>query len=359
MKFVIINDTHAGVSNSSDAHLDAAEEFYSTVLFPYMLEHDLKHIVHLGDFFDNRRVINAKCLKHIERVFLDKLVEYDITMDIILGNHDVYYKSTNKVSATESILMRHPNVDVIREPIIRDYDGLNIALLPWINQENHDDSIKFISESSSKARILFGHLELGGFSMMKNGMKSSTEHGMSIGLFEKYETVLTGHFHTKSTMNNITYVGTQLEFTWSDCNDPKAFHVFDTAQPDNLLAVPNPNKLFIKLHYDDTDKTDASEFPELKQQLKNKFVKVIVEHKENPVLFDTYINQIDNQDPHDLKIHEVFDEYNGESVGDLHLETEDTLTILNKYVDAVDTPLDKSKIMKKLTALYSEALNKS
>ena len=54
MKLAILNDTHAGIRNSSDIFIDNAEKFYSDVFFPHCVEHNIRHIVHLGDYYDNR-----------------------------------------------------------------------------------------------------------------------------------------------------------------------------------------------------------------------------------------------------------------------------------------------------------------
>ena len=40
--------------------------------------------------------------------------------------------------------------------------------------------------------------------------------------------VLSGHFHQKSEFANIRYLGSQMQFTWSDYGDNKYFHIFDT-----------------------------------------------------------------------------------------------------------------------------------
>ena len=47
MKFAVLNDTHAGVRNDSVHFMSM--KFYEEV-FPYLLENDIKHIVHLGDY---------------------------------------------------------------------------------------------------------------------------------------------------------------------------------------------------------------------------------------------------------------------------------------------------------------------
>ena len=74
-----------------------------------------------------------------------------------------------------------------------DFDGLSVAFLPWINKENYDESMKFIETVSSP--ILVGHLELNGYQVMR-GMKFSG--GLDAKIFQRFEQVLSGHFHTKS-----------------------------------------------------------------------------------------------------------------------------------------------------------------
>ena len=95
MDVAILNDTHAGVRNSSDIFIEYQARFYEEVFFPYLLENNIKNILHLGDYFEHRKYVNFKALNQNRRVFLDKLREYNIHMDIIPGNHDVYYKNTN------------------------------------------------------------------------------------------------------------------------------------------------------------------------------------------------------------------------------------------------------------------------
>ena len=63
--------------------------------------------------------------------------------------------------------------------------------------------------------------------------------GMSPKPFERFEMVLTGHFHAKSQKGNIHYLGAQMEFYWNDCGDKKYFHVFDTNTRE-LEQVVNP-----------------------------------------------------------------------------------------------------------------------
>ena len=54
---------------------------------------------------------------------------------------------------------------------------------------------------------------------------------------------------------------------------------------------------------------------------------------------------------------ENFEEFLGESVEDEKVSLEDTTELLDTYVEAVDTDLDKERIKVRLRELYTEAQN--
>ena len=87
MKFAVLNDTHGGVRNDS-IHFTSIGSL-RRIFFPYLLENDIKHIVHLGDYFDKRTGINFLSLQRNKEHFIDHLIEHGITMDLTVGNHDL------------------------------------------------------------------------------------------------------------------------------------------------------------------------------------------------------------------------------------------------------------------------------
>ena len=99
MKIAILNDTHAGVRGDMVEMAKYQGRFYEEVFFTYLDEHNIKHIIHLGDYFDRRKYVNFANSKNQYRTFYTLLLERGITMDLIIGNHDVYYKNTNDVNA--------------------------------------------------------------------------------------------------------------------------------------------------------------------------------------------------------------------------------------------------------------------
>lgn len=348
MLLAVLNDTHAGCRNSHDVFLNYHGKFYSDVFFPYCEKNGIKQILHLGDFYDHRKFINFKALNHNRKTFLEPMRDLGMSMDIIPGNHDVVYKNTNDLCSLKELLGYFvENVNIVMSPKVLNYDGCNIALLPWINSENYSESMKFIE--SCDASILAAHLELSGFDYMQ-GMPAT--HGMDPTLFSRFENVWSGHYHTKSEKGNIHYLGTQYEMSWSDADDPKFFHVFDT-ETRILTPIANPNTIYSKLYYDDS-KVNYSKYDV--KTLKNKFVKIIVSNKSDLAGFDNFIDQIQKQEVFEIKVAENYEEFQGENIDDNDVEVvSDTSILLDTYVDAVQTALDKDVIKSKLRELYIEA----
>ncbi len=349
MKVAILNDTHCGVRNSSDIFLNYQERFYNEIFFPYLKQHNITQILHLGDYYEHRKFVNFKALNANRKHFLEPMRDAGITMDIIPGNHDVYFKNTNELCSLKELLGYFTtNVNICMKPTVLDYDGLGVAVIPWINNANYKEYTEWAQKCG--AAILGAHLELKGFDMMA-GMPNP--HGMSADVFSRFEMVLSGHFHTKSHQGNVHYLGAQMEFTWADVDDPKYFHILDT-ETREIEAVRNPITMFKKIVYDDTktdyDKVDVSQY-------EKQFIKLIVINKNDLYMFDKFVDRLQNIETYELKIAESFEEYLGESVEDEKISLEDTTELLDSYVDAVDTDLDKEHIKVELRKLYTEAQN--
>lgn len=325
MKVALLNDTHAGARGSSDIFIEYQRRFYREVFFPYLKENEIKNIWHLGDFFDNRKAIDFKALHANRKMFLEPLVANGMHMTIIPGNHDTVFKNTLQICSLKELLgFFTENVTILMEPTELSYGASSFLWVPWINSENHSAVHQRVS--SSKADVLLGHLELGGFDMNK-GIKS---HHSGAGeksiqaLLPKFKKVLTGHFHTKSTRDNIHYLGAQMQFTWADCDDPKFFHVLDTETLE-LTPVRNPIEMFAKIRYRD----GMTEPP---VHCGGKYVRVIIEEKKNAYQFDRFIEKIENQEPIDIKTTDAA------NYGDFTSEGEDSIISSNELKMIAETP---------------------
>ncbi len=256
----------------------------------------------------------------------------------------------NELNSPE-FLLKSDNINVYTDPITKNYDGLDIALLPWINSENEEEVEEFLQLTT--APFVMSHLEVNG------GMMSPGHYhggGTPQSWFERFEQVFSGHFHHKSQLGNIRYFGSQMEFTWNDFGDDKYFHVFDT-ETREIEMIKNPLKMFHKVFYDDTNETLMTIKKKDFSQLKNTFVKVIVTNKNEPYWFDVFVEELIKAQPADLKVVEDHSNLDVLNEDELVGEAEDTLTILTKHIESLNIDGDKTKLDSLMRSLYTESLD--
>jgi len=351
MKIVILGDTHFGMRGDSLEFHQHYKKFYDNVFFPYLLENDIKVVYQLGDLFDRRKFINFNSLYLARQYFFNKLHDYDIQFHTLLGNHDVTYKNTLEVNSSQLVLNEYENITIYDAPAKVTIDGVDIDIIPWICTDNEVQIAEFMKNSTSE--IVFGHFEIAGFEMDRGNV---CHEGIDKSMLKRYDVVLSGHFHHKSTDGQITYVGTPGEMTWADYNDPRGFHTFDTATRE-LSFIENPYKMFFKLTYDDS--TQDFEFWKAYdfEQYKSAYVKVVVLNKQNPYLFDNVIDNLYKATPADISIVEDFTEVITEEDAELVDQAEDTMTILGKYIDGLQVNVEPDRLKTVMRELYVEALN--
>ena len=95
MKVAIITDQHFGARNDSIAFLDFFEKFYDNTFFPALDANNIDTVLVLGDTFDRRKYVNFYALDRAKKMFFDKLEERGITVYMMAGNHDTYFKINN------------------------------------------------------------------------------------------------------------------------------------------------------------------------------------------------------------------------------------------------------------------------
>jgi len=340
MKIAIITDTHYGARKGSKHLHDYFELFYKNIFFPVLEENKIDTIVHMGDVFDSRKSIDYQSLEWSKRVVFEPLKNYKV--HAITGNHDCYFKDTNQVNSPELLLKDYPNIKTYSSPKTVKVGGLSILMLPWINSENYEETSYLIKQTTAK--VVMGHLELNGFRATRGHMM---EDGMSIDLFDKFEKVYSGHFHTRSNNGKIFYLGNPYEMFWNDVNDPRGFTIFDTETLEHI-SIDNPYKLFYNIYYEDTNYKlfNTTEY-------EDKIVKVIVRKKTKPKDFEKFIDKLYSIGVHDLKIVENFDIQENEDF-DID-EEENTLSILNRYIDESEFDLDKNIIKGIFQDLYRQS----
>ena len=342
MKIAIITDQHFGARKNSKLFHDYFLRFYNDVFFPTLEQEGITTIVDMGDTFDTRKGIDFSALSWAKNNYYDKLKDY--TIHTIVGNHTAYYKNTNEVNAVDLLLREYDNVKIYSEPTEIKIDNLNILFVPWINPENEEQTFKCLKKT--KCNVVMGHLELNGFHATQGHIQ---EHGTPVGAFERFDRVYSGHYHIRSNKENIYYLGNPYEMFWNDCGDTRGFHILDTETLEHT-PVDNPYSIFRKIFYEDTpyQTFDTREY-------ENKIVKLIVRQKTDNKKFEKFVDKMYNSNVAELKVVENF-EFNGwYCKDDEAFESEDTMSILNRYIEEADITLDKSLVQKMLQEVYQEA----
>jgi DNA repair exonuclease SbcCD nuclease subunit len=340
MKVAIITDTHYGARKGSKLFQDYFELFYKNVFFPTLEQYGITTVIHMGDAFDSRKSIDYQSFEWAKKVVFEPLSKYNVHM--ITGNHDCYYKNTNNVNSPNLLLQSYPNVKTYSSPTEIKVGDLNVLLIPWICMENEEQSLKAIKNTKSK--IAMGHLELQGFNVNRSVVM---EHGLEANIFKNFTKVFSGHYHTRSDNGTVFYLGNPYEMFWNDVNDPRGFTIFDTETLEHT-PIDNPHRLFYNIYYEDTpyQMFDASEY-------ENKIVKVIVRKKSDTKQFEKFIDKLYSVNVSELKIVENFQIQESEDFE--AFDSEDTMSILNRYIEEAEVTLDKTIVQKLLQEVYQEA----
>ncbi len=343
MKIALITDQHLDGRKGSLAFWTYFQKFYDDVFFPTLEKEGITTIIDLGDTFDNRKSMDYNVCNRVTTNYFDRLKNYKVHM--LLGNHCVYYKNTNKINSPELLLKQYDNITIYSEPKHLKLGSKKFLMLPWINKENQDKVFKLLK--TSEADVCCGHLELSGFEM-NAGMVM--DHGMDHKLFHRFKRVWSGHYHHQSKKGNVQYLGNPYQMFWNDYKDARGFHIYDT-ESDRLKFVANPYEIFDKIFYDDTrvdyNKQDVSCY-------KDKYIKIIVEQKTDYHMFETLVDRLYNVGVHDVKIAETLleDDLND---SDADVEVKDTMTLLSEYIDEVEMSVNKNDLKNLMKSLYIES----
>ncbi len=344
----IISDTHWGVRNDSIIFMDMTKKFLDDVFFPEIEKRGIRTIIHAGDLVDRRKYINIQTASRLRIDFLEQIEARNLELILIPGNHDVFFKNTNKINSIQELCDSNKVRYYLNAEEI-EVNGTSIMMVPWINAENRQHTYEAIEKSI--AQICIGHLELQGFEMFRGSVCS---HGDDRKLFDRFDTVLSGHFHHKSSDGTVTYVGSHGQFTWSDYDDPRGFHIMNL-KTKNLTFIENPYRMFSKVWYDDSNKNLDELLTHDFNTNRSTYVKLIVTNKNNPYWFDKFCYEIEKIGVIDLQIVDDHLNLNLENQEEIINEAESTIDIFKKSINQANFQ-NKPKLENFIVDLYNQAL---
>lgn len=129
---------------------------------------------------------------------------------------------------------------------------------------------------------------------------------------------------------------------------------FDTSTLE-FEYIDNPNTVHVKFYYDDKNKgADYYKGFDL-DGVGDCFVKVVVVNKTDLYQFDQFLNRLYNIKLADLKIIEEFDDLEANQVSDEKIDLEDTMSLMDSYIDSIEIDGSKDKLKSLMKGLYLEA----
>jgi DNA repair exonuclease SbcCD nuclease subunit len=342
----IINDTHFGARNDSPIFLEHFMEFWEQTFFPTLEERGIKRIIHLGDFMDRRKYVNFHTLHQVRTRFLEPLKKMNIEMDVTLGNHDVFFKNTNRLNSVVELFSSYPNIRIHESPEVLDLDGIKVGLVPWITKENAQQCLDFIR--SAPVRVLMGHFEINGYEVLRG---VEYKEGMEPSLLRSYEAVYSGHFHCRHSKENIHYLGTQYQMTFTDLDERKGFHILHT-DTGEMEFVKNPHQIFHEIVYDDAN----HDYNILNcKPYRNTFVRIQIKNKMKPIMFDNLLDRLNDAPVHSITLVDQSekDVNKDQQVVDV---SKDTLTLICEEIDTMEGVGDPVRLKTLVREIYTESL---
>ncbi len=343
---IFLGDTHFALRNSNVEHHEYMALFFAD-FFNFIDKTKIKNIVQTGDLFDVRKSINVWAINQFRTMFLDEITKRNIKLYVLVGNHDIYYRESIKINTIREMLTDYQALNpdiltIIDEPTNINIAGEKFLICPWVCKENEviiDEMIK-----STDAKYCIGHFEFNGFEMQKGQtIKTKWDHKQ----YDKFDMVISGHYHHKSKKDNVIYVGTPYQITWSDYNDDKGFWVFDSGK---MYFCKNKHTIFNRIEY-------SEDFVPESESIKNKYVQVIVRSRPDKKKFNSFLDSLHLMSPHEVKVREVFsEEFSSET---MHHDVKNTESIIKEFIECSVIELDKQKMIEIMNQLYKEVISES
>jgi DNA repair exonuclease SbcCD nuclease subunit len=305
----------------------------------YCKDSEIEKIFVLGDLFDNRHAVNVLTINRVIDFF--KRHEGDVIWYIILGNHDLYYKSSTEVSSLV-VLDRIKYVNIIDKPTLIG----DTLLLPWVT-----DYEQFRNEVEGKmdCERMFGHLDVIGAKMDIFNNRAEQGFGKE-ELFKHWKHIYTGHYHIHSETTQgdckLTYLGSPYQLNRSEIED-KGFYILDTDIED-LKLVRNQHCIEYK-------KIKYPEFPENPEDfIKNNIVDVEISWEDSKYMnkVNEYLEKIESYEPA-YPVNPIYQRRQNETpIEKIDVSKITLLSLAKKYIDDSSDIADKSKVFNSFKEIY-------
>jgi len=284
-RVALITDLHFGVFQNNKVFFEYQMQYFEQVFFKYLIEHEIEKVIILGDVNDNRTTVNNFIASEIEKRFIGFFKRNNIYVDIIIGNHDKFYKDVNTHTSLDSYESDY--IHIVKEPEKIVCNGKNLLYHP-----HGTKSEDFIKEKG----IFFGHASFIGGNM---GCGHTCDKGFEMSTVKKYERSYIGHFHTPNGM----YIGAPYQQSFKSYDEHnRGFIVTDFHDYEERI-INNFSPKFIKVTYDSSEenfiniaglknKFEINDYDVALKLIGNNYVQLIIKNISDLIAFETFEQKI-------------------------------------------------------------------
>lgn len=317
-KYLIVSDIHLGYKKDSEIYHNVSLNLFKSIS-DYCSFNNIKNILILGDFFHNRVYTNLKTM-YVAFEIAEILNNFNTY--ILTGNHDLYFKNSFFPHSLQIFKEGFNNIKIIdKEPCILE----DISLVPWL----------FTSYNEINTKYLFGHFEINGFPMSE---ENECYGGISSKIFNKFEKVVSGHFHIPSQKGNIVYVGSPYQMDFGDYNSKRGFYEFEDGELKFIEFNEYPK---FKIFFHDNI---------LYNEIENNNIKIIFNSVIEMNEVEKIIEKVNSYKPLSLMTDlKIFREIKYEENSEENLEIRNSKDVFKEFLNKVEYPNHISKnIVKKI-----------
>ena len=267
-KVMIFSDFHWGKSKNSDIKINQNEKFIKW-LIKQAHSNDITDIIFMGDWFESRNTISVKTYNHSYDA-LKSMSDSGLTVHMIIGNHDIYYRETNTVNSLKPY-NEIPNIHIYTDAEPVSFNGEHKGLLvPW-------ETFDYNTMKDGKYDVMFGHFEFIG--AMHNAVSSDTsKHGFNGNeMTGVAPLVFSGHYHARREYNFknglVLCVGCPLQLDWGDYGDTKGIYIYDSITNGYEFIENDVNAIYVKVLWSAIKNKDKNTL----NNIKDNFVSLVVD----------------------------------------------------------------------------------
>lgn len=323
----------------SDLHikpetLEVCDQVLTTV-GELAVKHDAT-IINGGDTFNVRGILPTSCVDLLTRHFKNWLAK-GLTQHILIGNHDQEDRDGEIHPMRVFDGWGEGKWKVIDKPTVID----KIAYLPYIPHEKIKAALDEIPKTVKVAVVHWG------IKGAKRNDWNTDMDGVPVEWLAHFKRVFSGHYHYRNEFENVQYIGSPYQQNHSESNQPKGVLLYehDKNKTSFIEIEDTPKYHQVRFKIQDTGEVVCEEGKPEEVREKD-HVRITLEGDAEAVSRFTHEEASKYLRATSVKFDRQGRVKSHSRLGITSGETLDPLTLMQKYVDFVDTELDRSKLLK-------------